>query len=60
MSSDRPPHPERKRQFNMRLSDEEARRLDTLADHYGINAAALVRMLLKEKEGELRKREVAA
>jgi hypothetical protein len=39
----------RERQFNMRLSDDEVRRLDALADHYGVNAANLVRMLLRRE-----------
>ena len=40
----------RQRIFNMRLSDEEGARLDKIADHYGINAAELIRMLLKREE----------
>lgn len=40
----------RQRIFNMRLSDEEGARLDKLASHYGINAAELIRMLLKREE----------
>lgn len=40
----------RQRIFNMRLSDDEGARLDKLADHYGINAAELIRMLLKREE----------
>ncbi len=40
----------RQRIFNMRLSEEEGARLDRLAEHYGINAAELIRMLLKREE----------
>ncbi len=39
----------RDRQFNMRLSADEAHRLDALAGHYGLNAANLLRMLLKKE-----------
>jgi uridine phosphorylase len=40
----------RQRIFNMRLSDDEGARLDKLSEHYGINAAELIRMLLKREE----------
>lgn len=43
----------RQRIFNMRLSDDEGARLDKIADHYGINAAELIRMLLKREEKAL-------
>lgn len=43
----------RQRMFNMRLSNEEGARLDKIADHYGINAAELIRMLLKREENVL-------
>lgn len=34
-------------QFNMRVSREELDRLEALAEHYGINTAAVLRMLIK-------------
>ena len=37
----------RERQFNMRLSADEMRRLDLLAEHYGLTASSVVRMLIK-------------
>lgn len=40
----------REKQINMRLSEEEAARLDFLTEHYGINTSALLRMLLKKEE----------
>lgn len=36
----------RERQFNVRMSDEEAKRLEALARHYGLNGAGVFRMLL--------------
>jgi hypothetical protein len=46
----------RERTFNIRLSEEEWARLDFLATHYGLNAAAMIRMLLKKEENEVRAR----
>ncbi len=43
----------RERMFTMRLGKDESERLDALADHFGINAVGLIRMLLKEKAREL-------
>ena len=43
----------RDRQFNMRVSDEEMRRLDAVAARYGLNPANLLRMLVKQKADEL-------
>ena len=43
----------RERMFTMRLSKEESDRLDALAEHFGINAVGIIRMLLKEKAREL-------
>lgn len=43
----------RERLFNIRFSDEEWSRLETLKEHLGLDAANLVRMLLKEKAREL-------
>ena len=39
----------RERQLNIRLSEEEAQRFERVADHYGLNIAATIRMLFKEK-----------
>jgi hypothetical protein len=39
----------RERQLNVRLSEEESERLETVASHYGLNAAAIIRMLLKRE-----------
>ena len=36
--------------FNIRLSEEEWARLDRLKSHYGINAAGIIRMLLKRED----------
>lgn len=44
----------RERQLNIRLSEEEATRLDTIAKHYGLNSAGLIRMLLKRAEGDVK------
>jgi hypothetical protein len=43
----------RERMFTMRLNEEEATRLDKLATHYGLNAAGVIRMLLKREEDGL-------
>jgi hypothetical protein len=40
----------RERMFTMRLSEDESKRLDALAEHYGLNGAGLIRMLLKREE----------
>jgi len=37
----------RERLFTMRMSDEETQRIDALAKHYGLNAAGVIRMLVK-------------
>ncbi len=44
----------RDRLFNMRLSEEEAGRLERIAAHYGLNAAGAIRMLLKREDDALR------
>jgi hypothetical protein len=44
----------RERLFTMRMSGEEAERLDLVAAHYGLNAASLIRMLLKREETALK------
>jgi sulfur relay (sulfurtransferase) DsrC/TusE family protein len=45
----------RERLFTMRMSEEEWRRLALVAEHYGLNGAGAIRMLLKEKEREIGK-----
>lgn len=39
--------------FNVRFSDDEWARLEKLCAFHGINAASLIRMLLKKEEREL-------
>ncbi len=39
----------RERLFTMRMSLEEGTRLDEVAKHYGLNAAGLLRMLVKRE-----------
>ena len=43
----------RERLFTIRMNEEESARLDALAGHFGLSAAGVVRMLLKDKEREL-------
>ena len=43
----------RKHLFNIRFSDEEQARLNAICAHLGVNAANLIRMMLKEKAREL-------
>jgi hypothetical protein len=45
--------PMREKMFTLRLSEEEMARLDFLSKHFGLNAAGLIRMLLKEKERDI-------
>jgi hypothetical protein len=40
----------RERMFTMRLSEDESRRLDRVAAHYGVNVANPIRMLLKRED----------
>jgi hypothetical protein len=37
----------REKLFNMRMSSEEWERLEFLSQHYGLNAAGVIRMLVK-------------
>ncbi len=37
----------REKQLNTRWSEEESRRLDALAAHYGLTASSVIRMLVK-------------
>ncbi|MBI2394992.1 MAG: hypothetical protein HYV09_35810 [Deltaproteobacteria bacterium] len=45
----------REKQINIRLSEEEAARLDFLTNHHGINPSALLRMLMKREEDRVRR-----
>jgi transposase-like protein len=38
----------REKQLNIRLSPDEAARVDALASHYGLNPANLMRFLIKQ------------
>jgi len=49
----------REKLFNMRMSADEWDRLEFLAQHYSLNAAGVVRMLVKERVDLLR-RELAS
>jgi len=44
----------RERQINLRLSEEEAERLELLSAHYGLNPPNLLRFLLKKESDALR------
>lgn len=44
----------REKTFNIRFSDEEWARLEYLAAHYGLNATAVIRMLMKKEEDAVR------
>jgi len=39
----------REKQLNIRLSPEEAARLEEVAEHYSLSAAAVLRMLVKRE-----------
>ena len=39
----------REKLFNMRMSEDEWHRLEALAEHYALNAAGVLRMLVKER-----------
>jgi len=39
----------REKLFTMRMSEEESLRLETVARHYGLNAAGVIRMLIKRE-----------
>lgn len=43
----------RRHLFNIRFSEEEQARLDAICVHLGVNAANLIRMMLKEKARDL-------
>jgi hypothetical protein len=43
----------RERQLNIRLSEEEADRLERVAEHYGLNVPSLIRMLVKREDDKI-------
>jgi len=43
----------REKQLNIRLSPEEAARLEAVAEHYSLSAAAVLRMLVKREHDSL-------
>ncbi|HKY39246.1 MAG TPA: hypothetical protein VJN18_25085 [Polyangiaceae bacterium] len=43
----------REKQLNVRLSPEEAARLEAVAEHYSLSAAAVLRMLVKREHDAL-------
>ncbi|MEO7032742.1 MAG: hypothetical protein ABI548_02840 [Polyangiaceae bacterium] len=43
----------REKQLNIRLSPEEAARLEAIAEHYSLSAAAVLRMLVKREHDTL-------
>ena len=43
----------RERLFTMRMSDEEYERLELVAKHYALNAAGVLRMLVKREADSL-------
>lgn len=49
----------REKLFTMRMSAEEWARAETLAEHDGLTVAALVRMLLKDRERQLEREDAA-
>jgi len=44
----------RERLFTMRMSEEEASRLDAVSKHYALNAAGAIRMLVKREYDSFR------
>ena len=43
----------RERLFTMRMSDEEYSRMEEVSKHYGLNAAGVIRMLVKREYDSL-------
>jgi len=43
----------REKQLNIRLSPEESARLEAVAEHYSLSAAAVLRMLVKREHDSL-------
>lgn len=50
----------RERQLNIRLSEDEAERLEFVCKHYGLNGANLFRMLLRRAEEAVRAEQAPA
>lgn len=50
----------RERLFTVRMSDEENKRLERVAESYGLNAAGVVRMLLKREADRLEHSAISA
>ena len=40
-------------QLNLRLSPDERERFDRVAEHYGVNMANMIRMLVKREEAAI-------
>jgi hypothetical protein len=40
----------RDKQINFRLSEDDVRTFDTVADHYGVTVSVMIRMLVREKQ----------
>ncbi len=49
----------RERLFTMRMSEEEHERIQAVAEHYALNAAGLIRMLVKREFDTVVSREPA-
>jgi hypothetical protein len=43
----------REKLFTMRMSEEESSRLEIVARHYGLNAAGVIRMLIKREHDQV-------
>lgn len=43
----------REKMFTLRMNEEESTRLDAIAKHYGLNAAGVLRVLIKEKHDQI-------
>lgn len=43
----------RERLFTMRMSEQEHQRLETLAAHFGLNGAGVIRMMMMDRAREL-------
>lgn len=47
----------RKKQFNIRLSQEEETRLNRVSAHWGVSPTSVLRMLLKREDDAIRERQ---
>lgn len=45
----------RDRQINLRVSDEEVKRIRLIADHYEISVSSVLRMLVKREADAIRR-----